>query len=108
MVSLEPDYEWTVEYSSQAKKQIKRLFKEHQNVYAAAAALTKEIALKGPYRSNWPHYGPLKKGNGIPDNSFHCHIKSGKPTYVACWTIENKKIKIVEIYYVGTHEKAPY
>lgn len=34
--------------------------------------------------------------------------KGGKPTYVACWYIKDKKVKIVEIYYVGTHEKAPY
>lgn len=26
----------------------------------------------------------------------------------AFWNVENKKINIVEIYYVGTHEDAPY
>ena len=108
VVMMESENEWTVGYSTKAEKQAKRLKKEHPNVYAAAAALAKEIELCGPYRHNWPNYGPLKKGNGIPDGSFHCHVKKGKPTYVVCWCIENKKVKIVEIYYVGTHEKAPY
>jgi hypothetical protein len=50
----------------------------------------------------------LKKDKRIPDNSYHCHIKSGRPTYVVCWRVENKKVKIVEIFYVGTHENTPY
>ncbi len=99
---------WTVELSPAAKKQVKMLFKEHPQVYAQFALLAKEIEIVGPFRKNWPHFGALGKGRGIPQDSYHCHIKSGKPTYVACWYIENKKIKVVEIYYVGTHEKAPY
>jgi hypothetical protein len=92
----------------EGKKQIKQLQREHPQVYTQIALLSKEIEVRGPLRSNWPHFSPLAKGKGVPENSYHCHIKSGKPTYVACWYIENKKIKIVEIYYVGTHEKAPY
>lgn len=57
---------------------------------------------EGPYRSNWPNYGPLE------ENEFHCHLKKGKPTYVACWRISDKDKKIIEVYYVGTHENAPY
>lgn len=96
--------DWTVELSPKAKRQIGKLKKEFPKIYATAATLFKEIEVNGPWRSNWPNYGPLK-GKG---DSFHCHIKKGKPTYVACWSIENKTIKLVEISYVGTHEKAPY
>lgn len=106
-MSLEK-HTWTVDLSPAAKKQVKLLFKEHPEVYAQFAALAKEIEILGPFRKNWPHFSGLGKQKGIPNDSYHCHIKSGKPTYVACWYIENKKIKIAEIYYVGTHEKAPY
>ena len=34
--------------------------------------------------------------------------KRGRPTYVAVWEVTDKKIKIVEVTYVGTREKAPY
>lgn len=96
--------EWTIDFSNKAKKQIVRLLKEHPKIYKLAAALTKDIEINGPYRSNWPNYSPLNK----QDDTYHCHIKDGRPTYVACWRIENKTVKIVEIYYVGTHENAPY
>jgi hypothetical protein len=39
---------------------------------------------------------------------YHCHLKAGRPTYVACWELIDKKIRILEVYYVGTREKAPY
>jgi hypothetical protein len=38
----------------------------------------------------------------------HCHLIKGRPTYVACWEVKDPKNKILEVYYVGTHEKAPY
>jgi hypothetical protein len=95
---------WTVGFSPKAKRQIRKLEKENPKICGLAAILAKEIEVSGPWRNNWPHYSPLQ-GH---ENSFHCHLKEGKPTYVACWCIENKKIKIVEIFYVGTHEKAPY
>ena len=58
----------------------------------------------GPYRANWANYSTLKGRN----NEFHCHIKKGKPTYVVCWRLGDKKIEMLEVTYVGTHEKAPY
>ena len=61
-----------------------------------------ELEKAGPYRSNWSNYGKLSDGR------YHCHIKRGNPTYVVCWEIINKEIKIVEVTYVGTHERAPY
>jgi len=102
------DHTWIVDLSTRAKKQVKALLKEHPAVYAQFATLAKEIEILGPYRQNWSHFSALSKKKGIPNDSYHCHIKGGKPTYVACWYIEDKKVKITEIYYVGTHEKAPY
>jgi hypothetical protein len=72
-------------------------------VAATMELLVAEIEQSGPVRGNWPNYSKL------PNNQHHCHIKKGKPTYVAVWEdIGKKKVKLVEIIYVGTHEKAPY
>ena len=99
---------WSVDLSPTAKRQVKVLLKEHPEVYAQFATLAKEIEILGPLRKNWHHFSKFGKRKGIPNDSYHCHIKGSKPTYVVCWYIEDKKVKIVEIYYVGTHEKAPY
>lgn len=64
--------------------------------------LAKEIENLGPVRGNWPNYGKLRPG------LHHCHLKRGKPTYVAVWVESNHEIKLIEVTYVGTHEKAPY
>jgi len=101
---MDSEQEWTVDFSHKATRQVARLRKERPKIYARAAALAKEIEVKGPYRTNWDSYGPL---SGQAD-TYHCHIKNGRPTYVACWRVEDKKVKIVEVYYVGTHEGSPY
>ncbi len=65
-------------------------------------ALIAEITHDGPVRGNWPNYGKLN------DDTHHCHIKKGKPCYVAIWEVKDKRIHLVEVTYVGTHEDAPY
>jgi mRNA-degrading endonuclease RelE of RelBE toxin-antitoxin system len=95
---------WDVVYSNRAGKAAKKLPKK---VKVLLDALALQIEKEGPYRQDWSNYGPLKKGSGIPDDSYHCHLKKGHPTYVACWQIE-KALKRVEVFYVGTHEGAPY
>lgn len=62
--------------------------------------------IKGPFLPDWPNYSKLhgKKGK----DRRHCHLQKGRPTYVCCWEVINKERKIIEVYYVGTHEKAPY
>jgi len=72
-------------------------------VAATMELLVAEIEQLGPVRGNWSNYSKL------PNNRHHCHLKKGKPTYVAVWEdIGKNKVKLVEIIYVGTHEKAPY
>jgi mRNA-degrading endonuclease RelE of RelBE toxin-antitoxin system len=66
--------------------------------------LIKELQIEGPYRTNWLNYGPLKDKK----NLYHCHIKKGTPTYVVVWQLLDKEVKILEVTYVGTHEKAQY
>ena len=87
--------------SGKARKQLKAL---SEDVRASYFVLAKELELVGPYRNNWSHYGKLRGTNA----AFHCHIASGRTTYVACWEVIDKKIRIIEVNYVGTHEGAPY
>ncbi|MDD5450906.1 MAG: cytotoxic translational repressor of toxin-antitoxin stability system [Desulfovibrionales bacterium] len=90
---------WTVTISREAGKQIAKL---PQMVRDSLIALIKEIEVNGPVRGNWPNYSALT------GNRYHCHLKKGRPTYVAVWELKNKKDRSVEVVYAGTHEKAPY
>jgi hypothetical protein len=66
--------------------------------------LTAEMELLGPVRHNWKHYSKLEGRK----RQYHCHIKTGKPTYVAVWEEVDNIIKLIEVIYAGTNEKAPY
>lgn len=68
----------------------------------ALIALLRNLEAKGPVLGNWPNYGKLGT------DRHHCHLKKGKSTYVAIWEIKDKEIRLIEVVYVGTHEKAPY
>ena len=90
---------WTVKLSRNAEKQKAKLTKPLRQILYA---LVGDIEAGGPVRGDWPNYGKLA------DGKHHCHLKKGNPTYVAVWEVRDKKIKLVEVQYVGTHEKAPY
>lgn len=89
---------WTVELVGQAKKAFKTLPKGTIDTFKL---LLEDLEVNGPQRYNWPNFSKLK------DSIYHCHLEKGRPTYVACWRI-HKKVKLIEVYYAGTHEKAPY
>ena len=90
---------WTVQWKKKVEKQLREL---PELVLFQFRILIREIQVAGPVRGNWKNYSKLAQ------STHHCHIKSGRPTYVVCWEVVDKKCEIVEIYYVGTHEKAPY
>ena len=90
---------WQIEYSPKARKQVKKLPSAIQD---AVLALVMDMESGGPIRGDWPNFSKLSR------NEYHCHLKKGKPTYVACWRLVDKQKKLIGVYYVGTHEKAPY
>jgi hypothetical protein len=90
---------WSVELTVRAKKQAENLPKR---IVAALIRLMLDIREYGPVRGDWPNYGKLS------DSKHHCHLKKGHPTYVAIWREDDSKSRLVEVIYVGSHEKAPY
>ncbi|NJD39373.1 MAG: cytotoxic translational repressor of toxin-antitoxin stability system [Geobacter sp.] len=89
---------WIVTLHRKAEKQAVNMPKA---ALAALFELMDSIRQYGPVRGDWPNYGKLS------DSRHHCHLKKGKPTYVAVW-VEDKQLISVEVIYAGTHEKAPY
>lgn len=53
---------------------------------------------KGPIRREWAHFSKLG------ENEYHCHLSY---KWVACWRYEKESI-IIEVYYAGSRENAPY
>lgn len=91
------ELKWTVELTGQAKK-------AHKILPPRALDAFKRLLIDledGPETSGWNNYSQ------IHTQSYHCHLKKGRPTYVAFWRAD-KKIRVIEVYYAGTHEKAPY
>ena len=90
---------WQVVFGKKAEKQARSLPKTvKENLFA----LIRQIELYGPVRGDWPNYSKLSPGR------HHCHIKKGRPTYVAVWEESSHAIRLVEVVYAGTHGKAPY
>jgi hypothetical protein len=77
------------------EKQLKKLL---LNVKQLFMLLVCDIEKTGAIQYKWKNYSKI--GN----NEHHCHLTYN---YVACWREINDKISI-EVYYVGSREKAPY
>jgi len=93
---------WTVTFSAKAAKQAAKL---PAKIFGRLDALRAQIEVAGPVQPVMPHFGKLK---GWPGDTYHCHLNKGRTTYVAIWTVEDSTVQLVEVKYVGTHEKAPY
>jgi hypothetical protein len=96
-MALAQTSKWRVTLNSRTAKQYHWL---PQSVQLTFGRLAKELEVLGPVRGNWKNYGKLKA------RTHHCHIKSGRPTYVCCWREINEKE--IEIFYLGSHANAPY
>ena len=94
------DMAWEVVVTKKVQRQYDGLPKRAKD---AVIALLRDIEINGPRRGNWPNFGKL-----VNQKCYHCHLKKGTPTYVALWAVDKGKVRVVEVIYVGTHEKAPY
>ncbi len=90
---------WSIRFHRQAMKQYKALSRPLQD---RVNALVLSLEQTGPVQGAWANYSKLGSGR------HHCHVKKGKPTYVVVWEEVDQTIRVIEVQYVGTHEKAPY
>jgi mRNA-degrading endonuclease RelE of RelBE toxin-antitoxin system len=81
-----------------SKKVLKNVRKMPASVREKFFILMEQLADQGPIAANWQNYGKL--GN----EKYHCHLAY---SWVACWRHEKETI-IIEVYYVGSRENAPY
>lgn len=95
---------WIVGVTAKAAKQAQSL---SEDAHFSLQVLLEDLQIKGPNPGpHWPHYGKLQ-GTKKNIDRRHCHILKGRPTYVCCWEVVQIK-RMIKVYYVGTHEKAPY
>jgi hypothetical protein len=87
---------WVVLVKKQVSKNLRKLPKD---VQLLAQALAEDLKTDGPNQFTWTSYSKLT------GEKYHCHLNY---SYVACWEIVDRKIRIIEVYYVGSREKAPY
>ncbi len=80
------------------KKVIKNLKRLPGSIQEQFKALTGDLINKGPIQKDWHNFSKIGK------NKYHCHLTR---SYVACWKNEKESI-IIEVYYVGSREDAPY
>ncbi len=87
---------WSVNLKKKVVKGFKRL---PVNVQEDLLALIADLEDTGPVRGDWPNYSKLT------DGSHHCHLNY---SYVVVWAEGDKKLKIIEVTYVGSRKDAPY
>ena len=80
------------------KKVLKEVKKMPVRVQEKLAAPAVDLREKGPVQSGWPNYSKLGK------NKHHCHLAR---KWVACWYYQERSL-IIEVYYAGSRENAPY
>lgn len=94
---------WKISFTNKAVKQTKLL---NEQVILALQVLVDNLRTYGPAPGkHWHNYSKLHGKRN--EDKRHCHLIKGNPTYVCCWEVK-KSDKQIEVYYVGTHEKAPY
>ena len=92
---------WTVKFTRLTGKQARKM---PLAIIENLGALVRDLTNYGPEADNWPNYGKLQ---GKQD-CYHCHLRKGRPTYVAVWQVIDAEKGTIEVKYVGTHEGANY
>ena len=86
-------------YEVRVKKKVARnLRKLPADVRKLLFLLINDLQSDGPIQRSWHNFSPLGK------DQYHCHLNY---RYVACWMCRKNEI-LIEVYYAGSREKAPY
>ncbi len=101
--NVDEETPWDVSFSSRAEKQKEKL---PLAIKAKLLVLATELKLEGPIQKEWKHFGKLEGSQ--KKEIYHCHLNSGRPTYVVIWEVKDRSAQVIKIVYDGTHEKADY
>ncbi len=82
-------------------KILKGARKMPRSIQANFFDLIEDLRFSGPVQKGWANFSPLNSKK----TKFHCHIGYH---WVACWEISSQNNLVLEVYYVGSREKAPY
>ena len=86
-------------YEVRIKRKIARgLMKLPADIQKLFYLLVADLQAGGPIQKSWRNFSRLE------GNRYRCHLSY---RYVACWTYRKNEI-VIEVYYVGSREKAPY
>ncbi len=91
----EPKPQYDVRISRRVLRSIERLPERIQDKFRL---LLKELRDSGPIQRSWSNFSALG------ESRFHCHLTY---SYVACWRHAKGTI-VIEVYYVGSRQSAPY
>ena len=89
-----------MEYEVRVKRGVlKKLHKLPMNIQDRFENLVQILHHSGPTGAH-----VLQNYSKLSETEYHCHLTY---SYVACWRLEKNTI-IIEVYYVGSREDAPY
>ncbi len=89
---------YTVKVKKKVLKSIQKIPKARQEDFYD---LIEDLRSGGPVQKGWPNFSVLDLKLG----TYHCHLSS---RWGACWKVLQNKTLELEVYYVGSREKAPY
>jgi len=87
---------WQVGFSKNAAKRAAKMPVREQE---KLQLLLRDLRLNGPILPRWPNYSKLGA------HRYHCHLSY---KWVACWEVKDNRLRLIEIYYAGSREDAPY
>lgn len=87
---------WHVGFTAKAAKQAGKLAPRERDLLVR---LVRDLEIIGPVQTSWPHYSKLQ------GQHYHCHLNY---RWVACWKVKDNALHLLDIYYVGSRENAPY
>jgi len=80
------------------RKALKDIKKAPDRIQRKFDLLVEDLESLGPVQNHWPNYSMLGKV------TYHCHLDYH---WAACWRNEKESI-LIEVYYAGSREDAPY
>jgi mRNA-degrading endonuclease RelE of RelBE toxin-antitoxin system len=81
-----------------ANKTRRKLESLPENILKKFVNLVEDMEKTGPVQKRWKNFSKLS------ESEYHCHLSY---KWIACWRNEKESI-IIEVYYVGSREDAPY